>query len=275
MPSLQGRRVALLESRKRDEVAALVARLGGTPLSAPAVTEVPASEDVGNTIEALAAGRYAVAVFLTGAGVNALLRQAERHGRLSDTLAALARMTIACRGPKPLGALRRNGLTVHVTTARPHTTAELVEALSTTPLRGRPVLLVHYGERNADVASALNARGARLDEVCPYVWALPEDTEPLRQIVSETVAGRVDAMLFTSQVQCRHLFGIARALGLEDPLRRALTEDVVVGAVGPVCAGTLRQLGVTPDVIPEALTMSSLITAVGEYFDLTDPSMPA
>jgi len=274
MPSLSGRTIALLESRKKDELAGMVSRFGGTPVSAPAVTEVPSPEDFGATIDALAEERFALAVFLTGAGVNALIGQADRQGRLPATLAALSRMTVACRGPKPLAALRRNGLTVHVTTPKPHTSVELLDALAATDLNDRRVLLVHYGERNPEVAAALRQRGARLDEVCPYVWALPQDTTPLQRVVRDAVAGRVDAMLFTSQVQCRHLFQMADDLGLKADLRRALADDVVVGAVGPVCAETLRQLGVTPDVIPAALNMASLITAVADYFELTDPATP-
>jgi uroporphyrinogen-III synthase len=258
----------------KEELAGMVSRFGGTPFSAPAVTEVPSPDDFGATIEALAAEHFSVAVFLTGAGVNALIREADRRGRLRDMLAALSKMTVACRGPKPLAALRRNGLTAQITTPKPHTSAELLDALAATDLRDRRVLLVHYGERNPEVATALRARGARLDEVCPYVWALPQDTTPLQQVVRDAVAGRVDAMLFTSQVQCRHLFQMADDLGLRDDLRRALAEDVVVGAVGPVCAETLRRLGVTPDVIPAALNMASLITAVADYFELTDPATP-
>jgi uroporphyrinogen-III synthase len=50
---------------------------------------------------------------------------------------------------------------------------------------------------------------------------------------------------------------------------RAMPRDVVVAAVGPVCAAVLKELGVTVDVMPAAPNMASLITAVGEYFELT------
>ena len=40
MPSLEGRRVALLETRMSEEAATLVRRLGGTPDVVPAVREV-------------------------------------------------------------------------------------------------------------------------------------------------------------------------------------------------------------------------------------------
>jgi uroporphyrinogen-III synthase len=79
-----------------------------------------------------------------------------------------------------------------------------------------------------------------LTEVCPYEWALPEDVAPLTELVTDTLAGHIDAMLFTSQIQCRHLFRIAETLGAAQRLTRVLNDDVVIGVVGPVSAGALR-----------------------------------
>jgi uroporphyrinogen-III synthase len=272
MRSLSGRTIALLESRLSEDFAAMVRRLGGTPISAPSVREVARADDFDVFIDGLSQGRFALAVFLTGAGANALFREADRRGRLAEALDALGRITIACRGPKPLAALKRQGLAAQITTAKPHTTHELLEVLGATDLTGRAVVLVHYGERNAAMADALRARGARLDEVCPYVWALPENVEPIRKVVDEALAQRIDAMLFTSQIQCRNLFQVAGDMNRADDLTRALNADIVVGAIGPVCADALRQLGITPDVMPAASNMASLITAIADYFDLTGKS---
>jgi uroporphyrinogen-III synthase len=52
----------------------------------------------------------------------------------------------------------------------------------------------------------------------------------------------------------------------------ALSRDVVVAAVGPVCASALREYGITPDVIPAHPKMGSLITALADYVELTDPT---
>ena len=268
MPSLQGRRIALLESRKTDELSLLVQRLGGTVVAAPTVREVPRFEDVGTFLDGLDQHRFDITIFLTGVGAATLFAEADRQGRLSGTLEALGRTTIACRGPKPLAVMKRHGLTPRVVTGKPHTTKELLEALGKVGLNAG-VLLVHYGERNQELADALRAQGARLDEVCPYEWALPEDTSPIATVIREATGGRLDAMLFTSQVQCRHLFRIARDLGLVRELEASLNGDIVVGAVGPVCADALRQFGVTPDVIPAAPNMASLIAAIGDYFELT------
>lgn len=269
MASLQGRRIALLESRKTSELSLLVQRLGGTAVAAPTVREVPRFEDVGTFLDGLAARRFSVTIFLTGVGAATLFAEADRQGRLPQTLETLSQTIIACRGPKPLAVMKRHGLTAQVVTLKPHTTHELLDGLTAVNLQDAGVLLVHYGERNTALADALRAYGARLDEVCPYEWALPLDTSPIVSVIREAIDGRLDAMLFTSQVQCRHLFQVARDGGLTSELTTSLNRDILVGAVGPVCADALRQFGVTPDVIPSAPNMASLIAAIGDYFELT------
>jgi len=82
MSSLNGVRVALLEARMSGELSDLVRRFGGVPYSAQAVREVPRLERVPELIDALSEGRFAIVVFLTGAGVMAVVREAERLGRL-------------------------------------------------------------------------------------------------------------------------------------------------------------------------------------------------
>lgn len=272
MATFSGRTVALLESRLSAEIATLVRRLDGVPISAPTVSEIPRLDDFGLFIEGLARRRFSLSIFLTGVGTTILFREAERRGRLEEATAVLAQMTLACRGPKPLAALRQSGLRAQVTTGKPHTTRKLLDALAAVEVRDRGVLLVHYGERNRMLADALRARGARVDEVCPYEWALPDNTAPIQAVVRDAIAGRLDAVLFTSQIQCRHLFEIAADMGLAEGLTLSLNRDIVVGAIGPVCAETLRRYGVIPDVLPASPNMPSLITAVADYFDLTQGS---
>jgi uroporphyrinogen-III synthase len=266
---LSNRRIAILESRLGADIATLVKRLGGIPIAAPSVREVPRGDDVAAFVEGVAAGRFTLAVFQTGVGATALMRDAEALGRLDEILAGLRQVTVACRGPKPLAVLRKNSVPVQITTEKPHTTRELLLALANVDVRNHGVLLVHYGERNAAMAAALVERGALLTEVCPYVWALPEDLTPLESIVREAVDGGLEAMVFTNQIQCRHLFQVAGTMGLTAPLTASLNATVVVGAVGPVVADALRAAGVTPDVMPASPNMASLITAMADYFELT------
>ena len=253
------------------ELAAMVERFGGKPYSVPAVREMPLEqpEDIGAFLEALCAGRFAVVVLMTGVGVMALLREAERLGRLDAVLAALRKTTTVCRGPKPVAVLRRNDVPVGLAAAEPHTTTELLQALASLDVAGKAVAFAHYGERNETAADGLRARGALVTEICLYEWRLPEDVAPLERLVGEIIDGRVDAIAITSQIQCRHLFQIAETLGRRSALTEALNGKVVVAAVGPVCASALRSFGVIPHVQPPHPKMGPMMVALADYFELT------
>jgi uroporphyrinogen-III synthase len=234
------------------------------------VRETPRdSPDAGPFLEHLCANRFAFVIFLTGVGATALLREAERLGRLADTLAALRRTIVVCRGPKPSSVLHRHAVPIGRTAADPYTSTELLSALEHDDLRSVGVGIVHYGEPNTALASALVDRGARLEEVQLYQWDLPEDLGPLTRLVHDLVGGRVDALVLTSQVQGRHLFEIAERVGLAGALSDALNSTVVVASIGPVCTQALQGYGVTPRVMPATPKMGPLVTALADYFDLT------
>jgi len=252
------------------ELSDLVRRFGGVPHAAPAVREVPRLEQVPALIDALSEGRFSLVVFLTGAGVMALTREAERLGRLEETLTALRAVTIACRGPKPLAALKRYQVPVAMKAVEPYTTKELLDDLNAVDLSARGVALVHYGEPNELLAGELRARGARLEEWCLYEWLMPEDIGPLGALVDDLIDRRVDAIAFTSQIQCRNLFRLAADVGKAAELVRVLNDHTIVAAIGPVCAAALRALGVAPDILPAHPKMGPLIAALADYVELTD-----
>lgn len=272
MGSLKGARVAILEARMSAELAAMVERMGGRPYSVPAVREMPLEqpEDVGAFVDALCDGRFAIVVFMTGVGAMALLREAERLGRLDRALVALRDSTTVCRGPKPVAVLRRHDVPVRVTAAEPHTTTELLQALEPLDVAGKAVGFVHYGERNETASDGLRSRGATVDEICLYEWRLPDDVAPLERVIDEIIDGHVDAIVITSQIQSRHLFQVAGRLGKSRALTDALNSKVVVAAVGPVCASALRAAGVIPHVQPAHPKMGPMMIALADYYELTD-----
>jgi uroporphyrinogen-III synthase len=164
--------------------------------------------------------------------------------------------------------MRRNGVQVDIIPEKPFTTPELLKAMEDIVLTDRDVAIVHYGERNTALSDALGARGARLEEVCPYEWALPEDTGPLRALIRD-LAGQVEALAFTSQIQVRNLFAMAAEMGVAEEIRAALNADVIVATVGPVCADALKRERVMPDVQPADPKMGPLLMALADYIELT------
>jgi uroporphyrinogen-III synthase len=266
MRPFEGRRIALLEARMSGEMADFVRRFGGTPYQVPALREVAQPREAAAFIDALIAGVFSTVVFLTAGGVKALLQEADHRRSLQATLAALRLTRIACRGPKPAAVLRQHDIQPEVIAAEPYTSRELLQALDSLELSRETVALVHHGESNTAMATALSARGARLEELLLYEWRMPDDLEPLRTLVRESIDGRVDALVFTTQIQCRHLFRIAGDLGLSQQLAEALSHRMIVAAVGPICTEVLRFFGVTAHVVPARPKLGPLMHALAAHY---------
>jgi uroporphyrinogen-III synthase len=266
--SLRGARIALLEARRESELASLVRRHGGEPVCVPALREVE-RDFAGEIEEACRAVDWAraIVVLTTGTGLERVLRVAASVGMGESLRTGLAQATVVCRGPKPVAVLKREGLPVHVRAEPPHTTTELLAALSAIAVHARDAIVVQDGGSNRTIAEALARRGARVFEVRPYEWALPEDVAALRELVSQIVAGKVEVLTVTTQVQVRHLFSVAESMGAGSAaeLARALRERVVVAAVGPTCAQVLAEFGVPPQVVPEQSKMGPMVLALAEY----------
>lgn len=261
--------VALLESRMSRELARLVEKHGGEPLCVPTVRECPEiTPDMAVRLtRMLDAGGYDTVVFPTGVAASLLFEAADQGGARADLVAALRRITTVCRGPKPSAALRGFGVPPTLCARESFTSAELIDALSTVDLAGRNVLLFCCGERSETLAETLIARGARLDEIWLYRWQLPEDLSPIEGLLEKILAGTVDALAVTCQIQFRHLLRVSERVGVTREVVSALNDHVVVGAVGPTSRAILNAHGVKVRVEPDHPKMGPLVVSLMRHFD--------
>jgi uroporphyrinogen-III synthase len=261
-PSLGGARVLLLESRLAAETAAMVRRFGGEPLSAPAVVEAEIDCDsaVLEFIERLQQPAGHVVTFLTGAAVTRVFAIAERLQRAALLQDGLRRATIVARGPKPVGALVKRGVTRALAVASPFTTADVLGALDTLSVAGREATVIHYGERNEPIVSALTSRGAAVKELIVYEWQLPLDVTPMIAAIDAILKGEVSILALTSQIQLRHLLLVAGPL--RESVLDALNTRVLVGAVGPTCAAACYEAGIRNVVVPQQPKLAPLLVAI-------------
>ena len=172
-------------------------------------------------------------VFLTGAAVARVFAVAERLGVTSALRDGLARAVIVARGPKPAGALARWGVTPLRSVREPFTTADVVDALEMIPVDGRDATVVHYGEPNDRVVSSLAARGARVHELTVYEWRLPADVGALSAAIDGMIAGDIQVLVFTSQIQVRHLLEVAGPEATRSAPRRSQCARQSVGRPCP------------------------------------------
>ena len=262
--SLAGLKVVTFESRRAKEIAELIRRYGGEPITAPSMREVPLSEnrEALEIVPQLEAGRFDLLVLMTGVGTRTLNELLLAKYSQEEIVSALRRARLVARGPKPVAVLKELGLETDITVPEPNTWREVLATLEQAiDLKGKRVALQEYGVPNPDLVAGLQRRGARVETFSIYKWALPEDLGPLRTAIKKISNGEADVALFTNGAQVDHLFQVAIEDGAEEELRRAL-KNLVVGSVGPVCTEVLQQFGIEPDVEPEHPKMGSLIAEV-------------
>jgi uroporphyrinogen-III synthase len=263
---LNGLIVLSFESRRAAEIAELIRRAGGRPVSAPALREVAlaASPEAEELLRRLEGGAIDVLVLLTGVGTRALAAALVPRCPPERFAALLRRTTLVARGPKPVAALRELGLAPTLLVPEPNTWRDLLATLDErAPVAGRRVAVQEYGRTNPELLEGLRARGADVLRVPVYRWDYPEDQAPLRDGVAQLAAGAVDIALFTSARQVDHMVETATRLGRLDDLRRAVRRTVVA-SIGPICSEALRAHGLPVDLEPDHPKMGHLVKAVAE-----------
>ena len=251
-------------------MASIVESYGGRPIVAPSMREVPLESNT----EALAFAdavlrlEFDLIVLLTGVGTRALLDLVDQaRGQREGFIAALGRIPIAARGPKPTAVLREIGLTPWLQAPEPNTWRELTTALddraAEMPLRARRVAVQEYGASNPELLQALESRGALVTRVPIYQWALPEDLEPLRAACRSLAEGAVDVVLLTTGTQVNHLLEVAGQVGLASQVRAGLNRTVVA-SIGPTTSETLRTEGIAIDMEPSHPKMGFLVREAAE-----------
>jgi len=258
--------VLSLESRRAAEMAQLIRKQGGEPFVAPSMREIPLAEnqEAFAFAERLFAGEFEMVIFLTGVGTRLMDRVlATRYGD-GAMAAALQRVAVVARGPKPVAALREMGVMPAVVAPEPNTWRELLAAIGNR--EEKRIAVQEYGRPSQELLDGLRARGAEVTRVRVYQWDLPEDTQPLRDAVRGLSSGAFDVVLFTTAVQMAHLARVAREEGLEAAVLENLRKCRVC-SIGPSTTEALEEFGVHPAMEPSHPKMGFLVKEAAEGAD--------
>jgi uroporphyrinogen-III synthase len=262
-------RVLSLESRRSREMGLLIANNGGQVTAVASTREIPSGPNAEESAFAadLVQGRFQVVIFMTGVGTRALAQAIEPECPREKLVAALSKVKVVARGPKPVAVLREFGVPITLLVPEPNTWREILQALDqnaeTIPLRGARVAVQEHGVPSRELYAGLAERGAHVFAVPVYKWAPPEDTEPLREAIRSLALGMFDVVLFTSSVQVHHLFRFADEMGQHQEVAARLRRTVV-GSIGPVTSETLREYGIAPDLEPSHPKMGFLVKETAE-----------
>ena len=246
-------------------MASLLTRCGAEPTVAPSMREVPLESNTAavGLAQRLVAGECdgAVLILMTGVGTRTLLEAAATSVTRDELVGALNSLTLIVRGPKPLPVLREWGIRCSLRAPEPNTWREVAGLLESEAevLTGRLVIVQEYGAPTTELYDWLESKGAAVEPVAVYNWALPEETGPLESAIRRTVAGEFDVLMFTSAQQVRNVLQVAGRIGCEREFRAA-AQNCLLASIGPTTSEALRAAGFVPPFEPSHGKMGHLVT---------------
>ena len=246
---LQGRTVVVTRPRRRaDALSSSLRELGARVLEYPTIAIEPPKDarPLRRALRSLPA--YDWVVFTSVNGVLRVVSELASAG--GDPPGALAGARVAAIGPATADALRDAGISVDVVPGEYRAEALVTAIRAAGDLSGRRVLLARAAEARAVLPERLRAGGAEVDEVAAYrtVRGRPE----VEDLPARMRRGEVDWLTFTASSTVRNFVEMAgREAG-----------DARVAAIGPITAGTARELGLPVHAVAEEYTVPGLVRAL-------------
>jgi uroporphyrinogen-III synthase len=171
----------------------------------------------------------------TGIGMRTWFAAAESWGLLGQLVEALGAAEILARGPKSVGALRRQGLR-ELWAPESEEFDDVLEHLRGRDLTGKRIVVQEHGQSLSMAAHALRRHGADVTTVAIYRVAGAEDPEPMFHLIDEIGDRKLHAVTFTSAPAVAALMEAAGSTGRRDDVVGAFQADVLAACVGPVTA---------------------------------------
>jgi len=245
-------KIAVPESRRLDVLSNLFEIRGAEVWRCPlvAIYDSPNEDAIYQWLNKFINGEYNFLVVLTGEGLRRLHGFAERADLLDGWIAALQKVTILARGPKPNGYLKSVDLKADMLASYP-TTDGIMATLDTLDLSDKKMAVQLYGEDpNEKLQEYLRQRGASYETVSPYIYASDVETEKVVETINKLDSGYFDLICFTSKSQYQRLEKVAKKHSITDALSSGL-KKTKIAAVGPVVRDQLTEAGFEIAIMPE------------------------
>ena len=275
---LNGYRILILETREEAQFSRLLAEQGADVLQCPMFTihDAPDPAPIEAWIRRAIERPLDDLVLMTGEGLRRLMKVVRRIDVEAEFVGSLGKARKFARGPKPGRALREIGLEPQMTTEKP-TSEGVAEMLAKLDLSGHRLGLQLYPDKDhATLIAAINAQGAEVDTVLPYVYDAQAADANIVTAIEQMAQGRIDAIALTSSGQVRRLMEVAQAHRCEAQLRDGL-ERTPIASVGPVVSNELKTYGLSTDIYPanDAFFMKPLISAMATALSIAPPRTAA
>jgi len=194
-------------------------------------------------------------VLMSPNGANLLFDILRSHGNLLPSV--LGDLQLLAVGPKTKEALARQGMHgVHLPDK--FSSMGIADFLSTQDLGGKRILLARSSSADDSLARELANNGATVATVNLYDSVIPSDATSFQRLVDLIGGDDIQAILFTSSLSASNLFTMSKnSIDLDELVPRL--RKIRIGAIGPVTARKLAELGVPTTVMSETFIIDDAL----------------
>jgi uroporphyrinogen-III synthase len=267
-PSLKGKVIAITRAKvQAEETADLIERMGGRAYIIP-VLEFKMPEDllpIREFIEALQSGRGDYTVFMSVNAVRFLLKEAEILGLTAHLYSGLEKTMIIAVGPRTAEELMKHNIHVNLIPEK-YSSEGVVQALRRLGVEGKSVFIPRARRASPTLRVHLESMGAFVREIYVYEQQIPINNSKAKAFIAHLKSGKIDAIVFGSSQSVKNFLQVMGEFLTRDSLREILKRLIIV-AIGPETAKTLRESGLRVDIVPNAYTFREALTVLARHFD--------
>ena len=256
---LFGKRVLVTRSRTQaSRMCELLEDAGAVAVELPAIAIAPPDDFAPLDAAASRLSEYGWVIF---ASVNAVDSVFERLDSMGKDARAFGAARVGAIGPATAAALEQRGIRPDFTPSRSVSSAAL-EELAAYDWSGVSVLLPAADIGRDELADGLSKLGAEIRRITAYRTITPPDAA---QRARDAFAAGIDIVTFTSSSTVRNLLALLE----EDngPGKEALANSLIA-CIGPVTAGTARELGLRVDIEAEEYTVDGLAQSLINHYSV-------
>lgn len=253
---LFGTRVLVTRARgQASELSQLLMAYGGEPVECPTIEFIPPTswDDVDNAIASLETFQWLVLTSVNG--VDHFMRRLWHNGRDARSLQGLR---VCCIGPRTAEELGKFGVKPDLIPSQ-YQAEGVLDVMKAAGVAGQRVLIARAAQAREILPEELRRMGAEVEVVSVYQTVVPQSA--VEEIKSRFLAQGIEIVTFASSSTVRNFVEL---FGGTEELKKIL-KHTIIGCIGPITAGTVREQGLQVDVVAGQNTIPALVEALVEY----------
>ncbi|MFQ5780925.1 MAG: uroporphyrinogen-III synthase, partial [Nitrospiria bacterium] len=253
---LFGKRILITRSREQaPEFIEILTSYGAEAILFPTLQIVPPPSWAALDAAIQQIETYDTIIFTSVNGVHAFKR---RLNTLQKDLRLLKGLSICAIGPRTAEEIEGWGLQVDLIPSE-FKAEGVIDALENLGIRGKRFLIPRAKEAREILPVEIKRRGGEVAVVPAYQAVRPE--YDAKEIESLFLKKGVDMVTFASSSTLRNFIEIVGREGMKRWLK-----GCAIACIGPITAGTAREVGLQVDIMPDAYTFPALAESIVDYF---------